>query len=137
MLKELSDHIAYCHERARKCALQAERTADPRTQQAYLASERRWLMLATSYQVSGRSRACAGAQQTTALPKSAPPPLGVPRVMCPDCGGRMHLRLVTPHPNKKRRETSTFECACGHLYQQTVGRPRVRLGLAPALPGTP
>jgi hypothetical protein len=55
VLDKLSDHIAYCHERARKCALQADTIDDPEARRAYLASERRWLMLAASYEIAGRS----------------------------------------------------------------------------------
>jgi predicted RNA-binding Zn-ribbon protein involved in translation (DUF1610 family) len=130
VLDKLSDHIAYCHERARKCALQADTIDDPEARRAYLASGRRWLMLAASYEIAGRS--CYDSDDAPpAIARLKSP--GVPRVMCPDCGERMRLRSVTPHLEKQRAETSTFECSCGQVYQQTVGLPWARTATTAAV----
>ena len=50
MLQRLSEQITACHERAAEAKRQADTTADPELKADYLNMEKRWLLLARSYQ---------------------------------------------------------------------------------------
>jgi PAS domain S-box-containing protein len=52
MLQNLSERIRLCYERAAKARQQAEETNDPKAKADFLNTERRWLLLARSYQHS-------------------------------------------------------------------------------------
>jgi hypothetical protein len=45
----------------------------------------------------------------------------IPRVVCPECGKKMRLASLEPHPGTNtRKETTTFICDCGERYSYTV-----------------
>ena len=50
MLNSLSEQIRVCHMHAEHCARQARVQTDPKLKDANLEMERRWLMLARSYE---------------------------------------------------------------------------------------
>jgi len=52
MLQNLSEQIRSCYERATKAKRRAEETSDPKAKAEFLNTERRWLLLARSYQHS-------------------------------------------------------------------------------------
>jgi hypothetical protein len=54
MLNNLSAQIRNCYRQAEDCARKAAAQTDPRLKQDFLASERRWLLLARSYEFSSR-----------------------------------------------------------------------------------
>jgi hypothetical protein len=125
MLKQLSEQVAYCYQRARECVLHANRSTDEQTKMRYLEQERRWLALAHSYSFSERLETFNEEvkRRVAVLHPPEPQSLAVPRVMCPQCGKRMRLRKIEPAGEPPRRaEKSTFDCACGFVYDQTVDR---------------
>jgi hypothetical protein len=125
MLKKLSDQIAYCYQRARECALHADRSADEQRRQELLDQEHRWLMLAESYSFSERLDTFTEEvkRRVAVLHPPEPDARAIQRVMCPECGERMRLVKVEPAGEPPRRaEKSTFECSCGFHYDQTVDR---------------
>lgn len=54
MLNSLSEQIRVCHMHAEHCARQARVQTDPKLKDANLEMERRWLMLARSYEFAQR-----------------------------------------------------------------------------------
>ena len=52
MLQNLSEQIRLCYERAAKARRRTEETSDPKAKADFLNTERRWLLLARSYQDS-------------------------------------------------------------------------------------
>jgi hypothetical protein len=52
MLQKLSEPIAYCCQRASECRAKAANAANEAASQEYYELERRWLMLARSYELS-------------------------------------------------------------------------------------
>jgi hypothetical protein len=54
MLNNLSEQIRECHRKAEDCARKAAAETDPQLKRDFLDSERRWLLLASSYEFSGR-----------------------------------------------------------------------------------
>jgi hypothetical protein len=54
MLQKLSEQIAYCYQRASECRSKAADAVNESASQEYYELERRWLMLARSYELSER-----------------------------------------------------------------------------------
>jgi hypothetical protein len=54
MLNNLSAQIRNCYRQAEDCARKAAAQTDPKLKRDFLASERRWLLLARSYEFSSR-----------------------------------------------------------------------------------
>ena len=54
MLNNLSEQVRQCHLHAEHCARQAGVQADPKLKGDFLEMERRWLMLARSYEFAQR-----------------------------------------------------------------------------------
>ncbi len=84
MLQRLSQEVAECHRHAREARETAERAAEA-DKLDYLAIERRWLMLAESYELvqritdfnaAAKQRMAAVFEQSTS-------------VRCPSCGEKM------------------------------------------------
>ncbi len=49
----------------------------------------------------------------------------IPRVVCPQCGGKMRFALLAPYSRPdSRKETTTFTCACGEEFSYTLA-PRL------------
>lgn len=47
--------------------------------------------------------------------------IAIPRVLCPQCGGKMRLAVLEPYlwPSS-RKETTTFTCGCGEKFSYTI-----------------
>ena len=54
MLQKLSEQIAHCYQRASECRAKAANAVNEAASQEYYELERRWLMLARSYELSER-----------------------------------------------------------------------------------
>jgi hypothetical protein len=54
MLNNLSEQIRECHRKAEDCARKAAAETDSKLKRDYLLMEQRWLVLAQSYELSGR-----------------------------------------------------------------------------------
>jgi hypothetical protein len=111
--------IADCHRLAREARSKAERATDFAVKRDFLHLERRWLLLAQSYEwVERRSDARDQSDNRIAIfmPPEPPDP-SLPRVMCPACGKLMTLKSITPSVDG-RTETSAFNCACGNTFTQ-------------------
>jgi hypothetical protein len=54
MLQKLSEQIAHCYQRASECRARATNAVNEAASQEYYELERRWLMLARSYELSER-----------------------------------------------------------------------------------
>jgi hypothetical protein len=52
VLQHLSERTRLCHERAAEARRRAEETSDPKVKAQFLNTEKRWLLLARSYQFS-------------------------------------------------------------------------------------
>lgn len=51
--------------------------------------------------------------------------ISIPRVLCPQCGNKMRLAALEPHPGpNSRKETTTFTCECGEGFSYTIA-PRL------------
>jgi hypothetical protein len=47
--------------------------------------------------------------------------ISIPRVLCPQCGNKMRLAVLEPHPGASScKETTTFTCACGERFSCTI-----------------
>ncbi|HET9902372.1 MAG TPA: hypothetical protein VFQ27_01555 [Xanthobacteraceae bacterium] len=47
----------------------------------------------------------------------------MPRVQCPECGGKMRLARIDPDTNPHRRaDVTTFQCSCGFTYRPIIER---------------
>jgi RNase P subunit RPR2 len=45
----------------------------------------------------------------------------IPRVVCPQCGGKMRFALLEPYSRPdSRKEITTFTCACGEEFSYTL-----------------
>jgi hypothetical protein len=124
MLEKLSEKVAQCHRRAREAREKAERATDLGAKRDYFNLERRWLLLADSYQLASRISDFQGEvkKRIAVLRPPDPPDPALPRVMCPRCGKRMRLTQVEPAFGRHRAERSTFECGCGYALAQTIDR---------------
>jgi hypothetical protein len=54
MLNKVAEEVAVCHRHAAECREKAEQTGDPELKRDFLALERSWLFLASSYALSER-----------------------------------------------------------------------------------
>jgi hypothetical protein len=115
--------VADCRRLAREARERADRAGDFAVKRDYLNLERRWLLLAQSYEWSNRFAASPPGQDTRIavfMPPDPPDP-SLPRVMCSECGKRMRLASIEPMV-AGRAETHTFECDCGNTFAQTALR---------------
>lgn len=47
--------------------------------------------------------------------------ISIPRVLCPQCGNRMRLAVLEPHPRpNSHKQTTTFNCTCGEKFSCTI-----------------
>jgi len=120
MLQKLAEKVGECHRRAREAREAAERSCDSISRTDYENLERRWLLLAESYELSDRvSHFNDEVRKRIAVFRPpAPPDPAVPRTMCPNCGKRMRLVQIEPRSPPQGRETATFECTCGEKLAQ-------------------
>src|SRR5262249_21764280 len=120
MLQKLAEKAAECHRRAREAREAAERSCDSISRTDYENLERRWLLLAESYQLSERVSHFQDEvrKRIAVLRPPDPPNPALPSVKCPNCGKRMRLVQIEPGSPPQGRETATFECTCGEKLAQ-------------------
>ena len=126
MLRKVPDQIAWCYQRARECCARAADGTNEADKQGFLDLERRWLMLARSYELSERVTDYTNkiAHRLGALRPPEQQHPAIPRVRCPECGQRMRLAYIEPCADERRSaDTSLFTCTCGYTYQLTTDRP--------------
>jgi len=121
MLQSLTKEIAACYQKAGDCRARAERSLDAAQRKHYLEAERRWLLLAKSYEMQQRLTHFT-AEVRRRLHVLAPLHPAIPRVMCPDCGCNMHLDRMEPTAGERRADKVSFRCDCGFELQQTIDR---------------
>jgi hypothetical protein len=122
MLGKVSRQVADCYERAVESRSRAADAANEIEKAEYLNLERRWMMLARSYELSECVAGLnAEAQQRfRVLIPPEPPHPAVPRLTCAECGGRMRLTQI--EPALKEGQTSTFACKCGFTCLRAADR---------------
>jgi len=122
MLQKLAEKVAECQRRAREARETAERASDSVTKTDYENLERRWLLLAESYELSDRVSHFNDEVRRRIAVFRPPDPRdpAVPSVMCPNCGKRMRLAQIEPRSPPLGRETATFECTCGEKLAQPL-----------------
>src|SRR5262249_33656584 len=101
-----------------------DRADDSSSRTDYENLERRWLLLAESYQLSERVSHYHDElrRRIAVLRPPDPPDPGVPSVMCPSCGKRMRLIQIEPRSPPLGRETATLECTGGEKLAQPMRR---------------
>jgi hypothetical protein len=109
MLKVLSEKVAHCHRQAREAREKAERATDFAAKRDYLNLERRWLLLAQSYEWTERVALFNAEMKNRIAAFGLSRPAAIPRVMCPECGRRMR-----PSPADLQSDLVALECKCGH-----------------------
>jgi hypothetical protein len=99
MLNNMDEQARQCYERAESCAQKAAAHGDPRVQQDYLDLERRWLLLAHSYELGARLTdfSASAALQVRALAK----PEQHPAQPCMTAAGAEADDSVTPFLRRK------------------------------------
>ena len=120
MIKIISSRARECYQHAAEASSRARHTDHAAVRRTFFDLERRWLSLARNHELSGASTDPAGelSHRLGALRSLA---MSIPRVVCPECGRRMHFASLEPGPVIDRRtETTTFVCDCGEKYSFTV-----------------
>jgi hypothetical protein len=114
--------VADCYERAAESRARAAIAANEIEQAEYLNLERRWMMLARSYELSESVAVLneEAKQRLRVLIPPEPPHPAVPRLTCAECGGRMRLTQI--EPALKEGQTSTFACKCGFTCLRAADR---------------
>jgi hypothetical protein len=125
MFQKISTQVADCYERADESRARAAAAADENDKTEYLNIERRWIMLARSYELSERITGFAEEvkRRLRVLIPHDPPHPAVPRETCVHCGRKMRLTHIEPVLKDGRvTNTSTFSCKCGFTCRQTADR---------------
>jgi hypothetical protein len=125
MFQKISTQVADCYERADESRARAAAAADENDKTEYLNIERRWIMLARSYELSERITGFAEEvkRRLRVLIPPEPPHPAVPRVTCVHCGRKMRLAHIEPVLKDGRvTNASTFSCKCGFTCRQTADR---------------
>ena len=121
MLQKTSAQVADCYERAGESRAKAAAAANEIDKTEYLNIERRWIMLARSYELSERVTGFNDEvrQRLRVLIPPKPPHPAMPRVTCAECGGKMRLTQIEPGLKEGHgANTSTFTCKCGFICRQ-------------------
>jgi len=120
VLRKPSDKVADCHHRAQEAREQAERAPEAE-KLSYLALERRWLMLAESYELLEHlgdfSRAAD--QRATAGIAACSDPAAPP---CPICGNDMRQTNSSQASSKPAANRLYFACEACDLTALHAGR---------------
>ena len=122
MLHNVSDQIALCYQRASECRAKAE-NAFSETAGQYFDLERRWLMLARSYELSERLTSFPDkvGSRLRGSPTPEQPHTDVAVPTCSQCGRTMMLKAIEACVHQWRNaDLCTFTCECGFTYQQSV-----------------
>jgi hypothetical protein len=123
MLRKVSGQVADCFERAAESRSRAVNAANEIERTEYLALERRWMMLARSYELSECLAGLNDEQRLRVLIPPEPPHPAVPRLTCAECGGRMRLTQIEPALKEGQvANTSTFACKCGFTCLRAADR---------------
>ena len=125
MLQKTSAQVADCYERAGESRAKAAAAANEIDKTEYLNIERRWIMLARSYELSERVTGFNEEvrRRLRVLIPPEPPHPAVPRVTCAECGGKMRLAHIEPGLKEGHgANTSTFTCKCGFICRQAGDR---------------
>ncbi len=125
MFQKISTQVADCYERAGESRARAAAADDENDKTEYLNIERRWIMLARSYELSERMTGFAEEvkRRLRVLIPPEPPHPAVPRVTCAHCGRKMRLTHIEPVLKDGRvTNTSTFSCKCGFSCRRTADR---------------
>jgi hypothetical protein len=122
MFWQASRQVADCYERAAESRSRAADAANEIEKAEYLNLERRWMMLARSYELSESVAVLneEAKQRLRVLIPPEPPHPAVPRLTCAECGGRMRLTQI--EPAFKEGQTSTFACKCGFTCLRAADR---------------
>lgn len=125
MLQKFSTQVANCYERAGESRARAAAAANENDKTEYLNIERRWIMLARSYEWSERITGFTEEvkRRLRVLIPPAPPHPAVPRPTCESCGRKMRLTHIEPVlKNGHVANTSAFSCNCGFTCRQVADR---------------
>jgi hypothetical protein len=123
MLQRISHQVADCYERAGESRARAAAAANEIDKTEYLNIERRWIMLARSYELSERVTGFNDEikRRLRVLIPPEPPHPAVPRATCDECGGKMRLTQIEPSL-KEGHIANTFACKCGFTCRQAGDR---------------
>jgi hypothetical protein len=119
MLKIISPKARECYRHAAEASLRARQANRAAVRKIYFDLERHWLRLARRFELSERATNFSGelTRRLHALRERD----AIPRVVCPQCGGKMRLAFLEPHPvPHTQKETTTFFCNCGETYSYTI-----------------
>src|SRR5262249_58634928 len=119
--------VGDCYERVGESRARAAAAANEIEKTEYLNIERRWIMLARSYELSERVTGFNDEvkRRLRVLIPPAPPPPAVPRVTCAECGGEKRLTQIEPSLKEGHAaDTSTFAFESGLTCPQAAGRGR-------------
>jgi hypothetical protein len=125
VLQKLSDQIAYYYERAGESRAMAADCSNQRDRKEHLERERRWLVLAASYELSERIGDFSDElrRQLHVLIPPSPPHPAISLIRCSECGKRMRLAQLEPClPVDRSADTWTFACECGFSCERVVDR---------------
>ena len=123
MFQKISTQVTDCYERAGESRARAAAAANENDKTEYLNIERRWIMLARSYELSERIGGFTDnvKRRLYVLIPPEPPHPAMPRVTCAECGGKMRLTQIEPGLKGGRgANTSTFTCKCGFTCRQAA-----------------
>jgi hypothetical protein len=121
MLQKISHQVANCYERAGESRARAAAADSEIDKTEFLNIERRWIMLARSYELSERITGFNDEikRRLRVLIPPEPPHPAVPRPTCSECGGKMRLTEIEPGmKDGHAANTSTFACKCGFTCRQ-------------------
>ena len=125
MPQKTSAQVTVCYQRAGESRTRAAAATNEIEKTEYLNIERRWIMLARSYELSERVGGCTDnvKRRLCVLIPPEPPHPAMPRVTCAECGGKMRLTQIEPGLREGHgANTSTFTCKCGFICRQAGDR---------------
>ena len=122
MLQKLSEEVSECQRRAREAKERANAATDPTVTSNYLDLERRWLLLAKSYEFTQRiaDYNAEARRHLAAFRPRTPPHPALPIVSCPRCGKKMRLTQIETGAEPQHRDRTTFVCDCGEALTLTA-----------------
>lgn len=123
MLRKLPEEVAECYRRAREAREAADCAANEAEELDYLTMERRWMMLAQSYELVERLSDFSNEakKRAAALSPRRSDPAEMP-VTCPACGRQMQrAKTMRPQPGSSA-DRSYFECETCDVTALPPGR---------------
>jgi hypothetical protein len=123
VLRKLPEEVAECYRRAREAREQADCAADSAEELDYLAMERRWMMLAQSYELVERLADFSNEAKNRAAPlfsrQSDPAEI---LVSCPACGRQMRRTSALKPQAGPSADLTRFECETCDVTTLRTGR---------------